>query len=104
MTANLEALQSVQQAYQRLTDADLTTGLGDTRGLNNTGMSLLADLLTVAIFQTGTGKSRPEQVASSTFRASLAALGDLYAFLADKPGDPAATMRLLTEAIREARK
>ena len=100
---NLEALQGVQQAYDRLTEAGLTTGTGDDRGLNNDALAMLGDLLTVAVFQTGAGQAPAEQVASATFRAALGALGDLYAYLADAPADPTITLKLLTDAVRTAR-
>lgn len=84
---NLKALQDVMDAYRRLEARGLTSGDPDARGLNADGFSMMADLLAVGTFQTGTaGTSDAEQAFSNTARACLSALGGLYAEIGDRHG------------------
>lgn len=102
---NLQAVHDVMAAYERLTDAGagLTTGHGSTRGLTGDGFQQFADLLAVAMLQTGGGTSTVEQTMSACSRATLSALSCVFAGMAGQDLDLETVRQHLRAAIKATR-
>lgn len=101
--ANLTAYGDVNAAHQRLVDRGLASD--DPAGVNQDGLTTLADLLSILTFQLGAGgvPGRTDQVAAATARAMLGALSDLFADMADQHPTGTETLQLLAAATKTAR-
>lgn len=101
---NLQALQHVYDAAERVAALGLGSNADGQRGLSTDGFQALGDLATVMMMQASQG-TQAERVLSGTCRALLSAQAAVLAEMSGEATEPhlATAMQALADALREAR-